>query len=100
LLEPIVEIEVHVPSDATSRINQIVSGRRGQLLGYDARKNWPGWDTVRAHMPEAELQGLIIELRSATAGVGTFTYTASHLAELAGRAAELAKASAARPQAA
>ena len=33
LLEPIVAVDIHVPSDATSRINQIVTGRRGQLLG-------------------------------------------------------------------
>ncbi|WP_137392401.1 elongation factor G [Rhodoligotrophos defluvii] len=94
LLEPIVHIELHVPSETTARINQIVSSRRGQLLGYDAREGWPGWDTVQAHMPESELQTLIIELRSVTAGVGTFTYRLDHLAELTGRAAELAKATA------
>jgi elongation factor G len=88
LLEPIVEVEIHVPSEATSRINQIVTGHRGQLLGFDARDGWPGWDTVRAHMPESEMGSLIIELRSATAGVGTFTYHFDHMAELTGRAAD------------
>jgi len=88
LLEPIVAVDIHVPSEATARINQIVSGRRGQLLGFDAREGWPGWDTVKAHMPEAEIGNLIIELRSATAGVGTFTYTHDHLAELSGRLAD------------
>ncbi|MGI9481895.1 MAG: elongation factor G [Hyphomicrobiales bacterium] len=89
LLEPIVHIKVHVPSDATARINQIVSQRRGQLLGYDGREGWPGWDTVEAHMPEAEVQDLIIELRSATAGVGTFAYDFDHMSELSGREADL-----------
>ena len=88
LLEPIVEVEIHVPSEATSRINQIVTGHRGQLLGFDGRDGWPGWDTVRAHMPESEMGSLIIELRSATAGVGTFTYHFDHMAELTGRAAD------------
>lgn len=88
LLEPIVAVDIHVPSDATSRINQIVTGRRGQLLGFDAREGWPGWDTVKAHMPESEIGSLIIELRSATAGVGTFTFTHDHMAELVGRQAE------------
>ncbi len=88
LLEPIVAVDIHVPSDATARINQIVSGRRGQLLGFDARDGWPGWDTVKAHLPESEIGNLIIELRSATAGVGTFTYAQDHLAELTGRLAE------------
>ena len=88
LLEPIVLVEIHVPSDTTSRINQIVTGHRGQLLGFDGRDGWPGWDTVKAHMPESEIGSLIIELRSATAGVGTFTYSHDHMSELVGRAAD------------
>jgi elongation factor G len=39
-------------------------------------------------MPEAEMQDLIVELRSATAGVGTFTASFDHLAELTGRLAD------------
>jgi elongation factor G len=93
LLEPIVAVEIHVPSDATSRVNQIVTGHRGQLLGFDGRDGWPGWDTVKAHMPESEMGSLIIELRSATAGVGTFTYAHDHMAELTGRAADQVVAS-------
>ena len=85
LLEPIVAVDIHVPSDATPRVNQIVSGHRGQLLGFDGREGWEGWDTVKAHMPESEIGSLIIELRSATAGVGTFTFEHDHLQELSGR---------------
>ena len=88
LLEPIVAVDVHVPSDATARVNQIVTGHRGQLLGFDGRDGWPGWDTVKAHIPESEIGSLIVELRSATSGVGTFTFTHDHMAELAGRSAE------------
>ena len=65
-----------------------MTGHRGQLLGFDGREGWPGWDTVKAHMPESEMASLIIELRSATAGVGTFTFALDHMAELAGRAAD------------
>jgi elongation factor G len=88
LLEPIAAVDIHVPNDATPKVNQIVSGHRGQLLGFDARDGWPGWDTVKAHMPESEIGGLIIELRSATAGVGTFTFEHDHLQELSGRLAD------------
>ena len=88
LLEPIVAIEIHVPSDNTSRVNQIVTGHRGQLLGFDGRAGWAGWDTVKAHMPESEIGSLIIELRSATSGVGTFTFSHDHMTELTGRAAD------------
>jgi elongation factor G len=93
LLEPVVAVDIHVPGEASSRVNQIVTGHRGQLLGYDAREGWPGWDTVKAHMPESEMASLIIELRSATAGVGTFTFSLDHMAELSGRAAEQVVAS-------
>jgi elongation factor G len=82
-----------VPSDATARVNQIISGRRGQILGFDARPGWLGWDIVQAHMPEAEMQDLIIDLRSATAGVGTYSATFDHLSELTGKIAEQVLAS-------
>jgi elongation factor G len=88
LLEPIVAVDIHCPSDATSRVNQIVTGHRGQLLGFDGREDWAGWDTVKAHLPESEIGSLIVELRSATSGVGTFTFAHDHMAELSGRAAE------------
>ena len=65
-----------------------MSGRRGQLLGFDARPGWPGWDEVTALMPESEIGDLIIEIRSATQGVGTYTAEFDHLQELTGRTAE------------
>lgn len=87
LLEPIMSVEIDVPNDATARINQIISQRRGQILGFDSRPGWPGWDTVQAYMPEAEIGDLIVELRSATAGVGGFSATFDHWQELSGRLA-------------
>ena len=88
LLEPIMEVEIAIPSDATARVNGMIPQRRGQILGFDARDGWPGWDLVRAQIPESEMQDLIVELRSATAGVGTYTAKFHHLAELTGRLAD------------
>jgi elongation factor G len=88
LLEPIHRVDIAVPSDATAKVNAIVSGRRGQILGFDGRDGWPGWDVVAALMPESEIGDLIVEIRSATAGVGSFTAQFDHLAELTGRDAE------------
>jgi len=88
LLEPVMEVEIAIPSEATARINGIIPQRRGQILGFDARDGWPGWDVVRAQLPESEMADLIVELRSATAGVGTFTAKFHHLAELTGRLAD------------
>ncbi len=87
LLEPVLSVEIHIPSEATARANAIVSTRRGQLLGFDTRENWNGWDTVKAHMPASEVSDLIVELRSATAGVGTFEQSFDHLSELTGKLA-------------
>ena len=39
-------------------------------------------------MPESEIGDLIIEVRSATAGVGTFTFKFDHMAELTGKTAD------------
>ena len=88
LLEPIHQVEIICPTEATAKINALLSGRRGQILGCDTREGWEGWDTVRAMMPEAEIGDLIVEVRSATAGAGTFTFKFDHMAELTGRTAD------------
>ena len=88
LLEPIHLVEIVCPNDATAKINAILSGRRGQILGFDTRDGWAGWDSVKAMIPETEIGDLIIEIRSATAGVGTFTAKFDHMAELTGRTAD------------
>jgi elongation factor G len=88
LLEPIHSVEIICPSEATAKINAILSGRRGQILGFDTREGWNGWDVVRALMPESEIGDLIIEVRSATAGVGSFIFKFDHMAELTGRTAD------------
>ncbi len=88
LLEPIHLVEIVCPTDATAKINAILSGRRGQILGFDTRDGWAGWDSVKAMMPETEIGDLIIEIRSATAGVGSFTAKFDHMAELTGRTAD------------
>jgi elongation factor G len=93
LLEPVMAVEIAVPSDSTAKINGIIAQRRGQILGFDAREGWPGWDVVQALIPAAEMDNLIVELRSATAGVGTFTARFNHLTELTGRLADQVLAS-------
>ena len=88
LLEPIHLVEIVCPTDATAKINAILSGRRGQILGFDTRDGWTGWDSVKAMIPETEIGDLIVEIRSATAGVGSFTAKFDHMAELTGRTAD------------
>jgi elongation factor G len=88
LLEPILRVTVAGPSDSTSRIQRLITGRRGQLLGYDTRPGWSGWDEVSALMPEAEVADMIVEIRSVTQGIGTFRTEFDHLQELVGRTAD------------
>ena len=89
LLEPILSVEITIPSEALSKATGLVTARRGQILGYDGRPGWTGWDVISATIPESEIGGLIVELRSVTAGVGTFSTRFDHMAELSGRPAEM-----------
>jgi len=88
LLEPIHVVEIVCPTEATAKINAILSARRGQILSFDTREGWSGWDCVRATMPESEIGDLIVELRSATAGAGSFKRQFDRMAEVTGRDAD------------
>ncbi|OEJ69136.1 elongation factor G [Magnetovibrio blakemorei] len=88
LLEPICEVKVLVPNTFTSNAQRILSARRGQILGFQPRDQWHGWDEVTAHLPAAEMHDLIIDLRSQTLGVGTYDFRYVHLQELVGRNAD------------
>ncbi len=88
LLEPIMQVEIAVPNTYTAKVQRLVTGRRGHVQGFDAKQGWNGWDLVTAQMPQSELHDLIVELRSLTLGVGTFTCKFDHLQELTGRLAD------------
>jgi elongation factor G len=95
LLEPVLAIVISVPNEFTANVLRLVNGHRGQVLGYDAKANWRGWDEVQANLPQAEMQNLIVELRSLTMGVGSFCWQFDHLQEVPDKVAErvLAKTS-------
>jgi elongation factor G len=82
LLEPILSVLVSAPSEFTSRVLPLISGRRGQILGYEPRADWKGWDQITAYLPQAEMHNFIVELRSLTLGVGNFTWQYEHLQEV------------------
>ena len=88
LLEPIYHVAIYVPSEFTAQVQRLLSGRRGQILGFEPREGWKGWDMVTAQLPQAEMSDLIIELRSLTRGVGTYDYRFENLQELAGKLAD------------
>ena len=88
LLEPIEKVTIYAPNTATSKITSVMSGRRGQILGFDAWDESPGWDRIEAYLPHAETQDLIVELRSLTQGLATYVSSFDHMGELTGRLAE------------
>jgi elongation factor G len=81
LLEPVEHVAVLVPQAFTPSAQRLLTGRRGQILGYAESADRPGWDEVEAMVPAAELHDLILELRGQTLGLGTYRHRFDHLAE-------------------
>jgi len=73
VLEPIVHVAVTVPSNYTSSVMQQLTGKRGQILGMNPAEK-SGYDTVEAYVPQVELARYITELRTATQGLGTYSW--------------------------
>jgi elongation factor G len=88
LLEPILLVDIHVPHEATPRAQRLVTSRRGQILGLDTHSELPGWEVLTAYIPQVEIQDFIVELRSASSGLGRFTARPDHYSELVGKQAE------------
>lgn len=86
LLEPVHTVTIHTPSEQMARITALIPMRRGQILGFEPRDGWFGWDAIRAYIPEDELHDLIIEIRSATQGLGELEFAFDHMAEVTGKA--------------
>jgi len=79
ILEPIVEIEVIVPSDYTGDVMGDISTRRGKVLGMDLVGKR---QKIKAQVPEGEMFRYSTTLKSMTQGRGFFTQNFSHYEEL------------------
>jgi elongation factor G len=88
ILEPMEKLAIYTPSAGAAKINAAVSSRNGQILGFEPREGWPGWDRVDAYLPQSERHDFIIELRSLTQGLATFEAEFDHMVELTGRRAD------------
>ncbi len=88
LLEPVHRVTVSAPNSFTAAVQRLLTGKRGQILGYGEKPGWPGWDETQALLPEAETHRLILELRAQTAGLGGFVHEFNHLAEASPHLAE------------
>jgi elongation factor G len=75
LLEPVVNLSVTVPEEATGDIMGDLSSRRGKIGGMNPSGKK---QTITAKVPEAEVQNYSTTLRSLTQGRGFFTKSFSH----------------------
>jgi elongation factor G len=76
ILEPIVNLEITVPEHNMGDIAGDLSAKRGRIQGTDTIGS--GMMTIRAQCPLAELNGYQGQLRSMTAGQGSYTMELSH----------------------
>ena len=75
LLEPIMDVEIHVPERYTGDVTGNLATHRGRMTGMEVSG---GDQVIRAQVPLKEMQDYSTQLRSMTAGEGTFTMTSSH----------------------
>ncbi|RMF83549.1 MAG: elongation factor G [Nitrospinota bacterium] len=80
LLEPIVRMEVIVPDECMGDVLGDLNAKRGKVLGVEPIGS--GQQMIRALVPLAEVLRYSSNLRSMTAGRGTFSMEFSHYEEL------------------
>ena len=76
LLEPIVEMEITVPSDKIGDITSDLNTRRGRMEGMEEMAG--GFTLIKAHAPLAEVMTYARSLSSMTGGQGSFTLHFAH----------------------
>ncbi len=85
LLEPVVNMEVAVPSKYMGDITGDIAGRRGRVQGMDQVGDM---QVVKAQVPLAEVQQYSTELRGLTGGEGYYSIEFSHYDVVPGNIAQ------------
>ena len=75
LLEPVMNVEIHVPEKYSGDIMGNLNGRRGRIQGMDPQG---GLTVVKAQVPLAEMLTYASDLTSMTQGRGTYSMEMSH----------------------
>jgi elongation factor G len=70
LLEPIMKVEVEIPTEFQGPVTGALSSKRGVILGTESRS---GYTVISAEVPLAEMFGYSNDLRSMTQGKGSFS---------------------------
>jgi len=75
LLEPIMEVEVTVPSESMGAVTGDINSRRGKVLGMDVKGKT---EVLHTQVPLAEVLKYAPDLKSLTGGRGSYTMKFSH----------------------
>jgi elongation factor G len=86
LLEPVMSLEVVIPSEAVGDTTGDLSARRASIEGIETRPS--NAQAIRAMAPLAEMFGYATDLRSMTQGRGVFTMEFHHYAEVDSKIAQ------------
>jgi len=82
LLEPIMEAEIHVPSkDAGTIFSDITSHRRGHVIDQSSEADG-SVTVIKTHVPLATMQTYHRDLKSQTAGEGSYAMVLHHYAQV------------------
>jgi elongation factor G len=79
LLEPIVNVEIRVPSENVGDVIGTINSKRGKVLDMVSSGNF---QIIKAQVPLAEMSNYTNELRSITSGKGTYSMEFSHYEEV------------------
>lgn len=78
LLQPVMKVEIQVPSMFSGALVPLVSGMKGQVLGFEAHETAAGWDVFQLLLPMAAEDALFVALAAATRGTAWFTSAFDH----------------------
>lgn len=81
-LQPILNVEIHVPKLFTGDLVQIISSLKGRVLGFEDNAEATGWDIFNANLPMSSLEELSRALSSSTRGTAWFVNELDHYEEL------------------
>jgi elongation factor G len=85
LLEPVMNVEITVPEDAMGSITGDINSKRGRIMGMEAKGHN---EIVKAKIPLSEMLKYATELRSLTAGRGSYHMEFSHYEEVPAKSAQ------------
>ncbi|QVK17095.1 elongation factor G [Mycoplasmatota bacterium] len=81
ILEPIMKIKVTVKDEFIGDIMGDLNKRRGRLLGMEPAE-YESWQTIQAHVPQAEALKYSIDLKAMTQASGIFAMEFDHYEEV------------------